>query len=269
MRRHIIVLPALLLLFNILVPEAFAMSRTEEVAGIYHPTVTEVVGVVSIKGNKYTAWEEAREGMLLLTGDTLRTGKDSRARISFPSGELEIYETTIVVIPDIDVKERKKDIKEVFVEEGKTLFSINPLGVERGFQFRTRDILGGVKGTIFSVSYVEDGTSVNVYRGVVEVSDLKESQHEEVILTAGKSLRVAGRAGLEEIKDFDPTQALENYRKNIPPGLSDKGLPADSNANISNKGVRKRGNKDAVSPDADSDSHKDDNNEDDQGEDEK
>ena len=248
---------------------AAAMSAADDAASIYHPTITEVEGAVSVKGEKQRAWEEAREGMLLLSGDTLRTGKDSRARISFPSGDLEIYETTVVVIPDIDVQERKKDIKEVYIEEGKTLFNINPLGVERGFEFKTRNIQGGVKGTVFSVSYVEGGTSVNVYRGVVSISGLDRSRGQGVDLKAGKSVRITDRTGMGKVRDFDPSVAIEDYQNNMPPGLDEKGLPADYRANISNKGVRKRGNEKVVSPDNDTEPDKDVDNDDSLGEDEK
>ena len=218
-----------------------AMSSADGAPEAFHPTITEVKGQVEVKSIKYPVWEEVQEGMLLLTGDILRTKKGGFARIEFASGIIELYETTVMVIPSIGVQDRKKYIQEVIVDEGKALFDINPLGVERGFEFRTKNIQGGVKGTIFTVSYLEGGTSVNVYRGVVQVSDLEGSENTQVELVAGNSVRVEKRTDFRAVQKFDPELTLDNYRNNIPPGLDGKGFPADNNANPGNNGVRKRG----------------------------
>ena len=218
-----------------------AMSSGEEPGQVFHPQIRETSGPVMVKGEKYSIWEPVEEGMLLLTGDILRTEKGGFARIEFASGIIEIYETTVMVIPSIGVQDRKKDIQEVIIEEGNLLFDINPLGVERGFEFRTKNIQGGVKGTLFTVSYLNGGTAVNVYRGVVEISDLQASRETQVKLTAGKAVRVEKRTDFKVVRGFDPEIALENYKYNIPPGLDGKGAPADYNANPGNKGVRKRG----------------------------
>ncbi|MCJ7499831.1 FecR family protein [bacterium] len=227
-----------------------AMSGSEELGQAYHPQIRETRGSVMVKGAKYNIWEPAERGMLLLAGDILRTEKGGFARIEFASGIIELYETTVMVIPSIGVQDRKKDIQEVSIEEGKALFDINPLGVERGFEFRTKNIQGGVKGTMFTVSYLEEGTSVNVYRGVVRVSDLERSESSQVELLAGNTVRVEKRTDFRAVQKFDPELAIENYRNNIPPGLDGKGFPADYNANPGNKGVRKRGAGKAGSYDA-------------------
>ena len=219
----------------------WAMSSSEEPGQAYHPQIRETRGSVMVKGAKYNIWEPAERGMLLLAGDILRTEKGGFARIEFASGIIELYETTVLAIPSIGVQDRKKDIQEVIIEEGKTFFDINPLGVERGFEFRTKNIQGGVKGTMFTVSYLEGGTSVNVYRGVVQVSDLVGSEDTQVELLPGKRVRVEKRTDFRAVQKFDPELAIENYSNNIPPGLDGKGLPADFNANPNNPGVRDRG----------------------------
>jgi len=67
MRCPNIALTILLLVLLCMPAGAGAMSGSEDATGIYHPTVISVDGVVSVKGQKYKAWEEAREGMLLLS----------------------------------------------------------------------------------------------------------------------------------------------------------------------------------------------------------
>ena len=191
-----------------------AMSSGEEPGQVYHPQIRETRGPVMVKGAKYSIWEPAEEGMLLLSGDVLRTEKKGFARIEFASGIIELYETTVMVIPSVGIQERKKDFREVVIQEGNVLFDINPLGVERGFEFRTKNVQGGVKGTMFTVSYLEGGTSVNVYRGVVQVSDLEGSEDTQVELVAGNSVRVEKRADFKVVREFDPDLALEEYSYN-------------------------------------------------------
>lgn len=220
---------------------AMAMSSADEQVDIFYPQIVETSGPVKVKGVKYEIWEPAEEGMLLLAGDMLKTGEGGYATIEFPSGTVELYETTVMVIPSIGVKDRKKDIREIAVEEGNVLFDINPLGVERGFEFRTKNVQGGVKGTVFTVSYIDEGTTVNVYRGVVQVSDLLGTEETLVDLKAGESLRVEGQADFQDVTRFDADTALADYSYNVPPGLDGKGLPADYNANPDNNGVRDRG----------------------------
>jgi hypothetical protein len=218
-----------------------AMSEAVETKEVYHPQIRKTSGPVTVKGVKYAIWEPAAEGMLLLAGDVLKTEKDGYAVIEFASGTVEIFETTVVVIPSVGSYDRKKDIREVFVEEGNTFFDINHLGVEKGFEFRTRNVQGGVKGTMFTVGYREGRTSVGVYRGVVQVSDLEGSVETMVDLNAGDSLSVVEKEDFKDIEQFDPDEALENYSYNVPPGLDGSDVPSDFNANPDNNGVRDRG----------------------------
>jgi len=251
------------------------MSSAEEPGEVFHPQIREIRGPVMVKGAKYSIWEPAEAGMLLLSGDVLRTEKGGFARVEFASGIIELYETTVMVIPSIGVQDRKKDIQEVIVQEGKTLFDINPLGVQKGFQFRTKNVQGGVKGTLFTVSYLNDGTAVNVYRGEVFVSDLEGTPGTMKSLDKGKALRVNHDSGFSNVKRFDPESALEDYKYNIPPSLDGKGLPADYNANPRNKGIRNRGtgksgssSGDSVNDQGDNDQGDGDKGGNDQGEDE-
>lgn len=208
----------------------------------YHPLITAVEGIVKVKGTQFSVWEPAQVGTLLLSGDIVRTEAESRAEIQFLSGKVQLYENSVMIIPSIGVQLRKKDIEEVIVQDGSALFDINPLGVEREFEFRTKNVQGGVKGTMFTVTYMDQTTSVNVYDGVVEVSDTERNDDSKVKLNKGDSLMVEDSSGFGKVKGFDPSFALEQYENNIPPGLVGKGLPSDYRSSSSNKGKRIRGN---------------------------
>jgi hypothetical protein len=241
MRQVRMLLVLLLTSFLSLPATLLAMSQATEPEPFHHPQVVETRGPVMVKGERYFLWEPAEKGLLLLSGDVLRTEEGGFATLRFASGKVDIYENTVIVIPSIGVYSRNKDIREVVIDEGKTFFDINPTGVDKGFQFRTRNVQGGVKGTLFTVSYLNGGTAVNVYRGEVFLSDREGSPRTMTSLNKGDSLRVEEDSVFTGVKRFDPGQALEGYNYNTPPGLDDKGLPADYNANPSNRGIRDRG----------------------------
>ncbi len=207
----------------------------------YHPLITALDGTVKVKGIKYGIWEPAEVGTLLLSGDIVKTGSDSMAEVQFISGKVQLYENSVMIIPSIGVQLRKKDIEEIVVQDGSVFFDINPMGVMREFEFRTKNVQGGVKGTMFTVTYMDQTTSVNVYDGVVEVSDAERNDDSKVRLIKGNSLMVEESSGFGKVKNFDPSSALEQYKYNISPGLVGKGVPSDYRADPSNKGKRIRG----------------------------
>jgi len=215
-----------------------------ETSSAFHPVITGIEGSVKVMGLKYSLWEPATEGTLLLSGDMVKTGWGSRAEVRFLSGTVQLYENSLLVIPSIGVQDRKKDIQEIVVEEGDVLFDINPMGVERQFEFRTRNIQGGVKGTVFTVSYVHDGTTVNVYEGTVWISEPGRERVNLKVLEAGDAIRIeSSRDFSSDVRGFDPDYNIEDYSYSVPPGLdSQSRLPADYNADPDNNGVRTRGN---------------------------
>lgn len=212
----------------------------------YHPVITMLEGSVKVMGEKYGVWEPAEVGLLLLSGDVVKTDRGSSAEIQFLSGKVRIYENSMLVVPSIGVQDRKKDIQDIVVDEGDVLFDINPLGLQKHFEFRTKNVQGGVKGTVFMVSYVNDGTTVSVYRGTVWVSGLGEAKAMMKVLKAGQAIRFdTGDEDFNDIREFDPDdsciQDYQDYTYNAPPGLDDQDrVPSDSNANEDNNGVRTR-----------------------------
>jgi hypothetical protein len=208
---------------------------------VYHPLITHIDGTVQVMGKNHSVWEPAEVGTLLLSGDIVKTGADANAEIMFMSGKVQLYQNSVLIIPSTGVQTRKKDIKEIIVENGSALFEINPVGVKREFEFKTRNVQGGVKGTKFTVSYLDNGTSVTVYRGKVVVSDLDRSEGTKRDLRGGMALRVEDEGPFDKPRGFDPDFNIDDYKYKVPPGLDSVGLPADYSANPDNKGVRDRG----------------------------
>jgi hypothetical protein len=221
------------------------LRAQEQSLAAFHPVISSLEGRVEILGTKYSIWEPATVGMLLLSGDTIRTTGGSSAEIQFLSGKVRLYENSVLIIPSIGIQDRKKDVQDMVLEEGNVLFDINPLGVRRQFEFRTKNIQGGVKGTVFNVRYLNDGTTVSVLEGTVWVSAPDRSSGKVKVLKAGKSLRVEKNEKLEDALESDCSTSVDDYDYNVPSGLISKdSVPSDFNANPDNNGVRSRPSKD-------------------------
>ena len=146
-----------------------AMSRTGPVH-FSHPLVSYVTGDVAVKGRGPSVWEPVEKGTLLLSGDEIRTESNGRAQIRFASGTIELYEGTEIQIPTTGNLERRKDIRDVMVKKGRVLVDIGVTEDEGAFRFRTPNAHGLARGSMITVSYLEAGTAVNVYRGEARVS---------------------------------------------------------------------------------------------------
>ncbi len=105
-------------------------------------------------------WEKY-DGTVLKTGDQVRTGKSSRARIAYLDGyQIILGSATIVTIEDAD-----DHIFELLLGKIK-------LSVQKRFEIRTPSFAMAIRGTEFTVSADEDGTTtVMVLDGSVEVQD--------------------------------------------------------------------------------------------------
>ena len=142
MKKYIIKLSILTAL--LLLPQVVYAGDTKGDGSdrVYHPLITHIDGTVQVMGKNHSVWEPAEVGTLLLSGDIVKTGADANAEIMFMSGKIQLYQNSVLIIPSTGVQNRKKDIKEIIVENGSALFEINPVGVRREFEFKTRNVQG-------------------------------------------------------------------------------------------------------------------------------
>jgi len=203
----------------------YAMSRKPPVFNS-HPLVSHASGDVLVRSQGESAWEPVERGTLLLSGDVLRTGSKGRARIRFTSGSMELYEETEIRIPTIGKQERRKDIREVVVTAGRALLDIAVKEEGGSFLYRTGNAWGQTRKSLFTVSYLRDGTTVNIYTGEAHASSHDGYGLRISSLVTGSSLRIEGEGESGRIIRFDPREAIEAYGKNISPMLDEvSGLP--------------------------------------------
>lgn len=182
-----------------------AMGSSEaDIKGIskFHPVIAHAQGDVKIRKEGEESWIDAGAGMLLLSGDEIVTGVDSQAVIRFASGSVRIYENSVMVVPFLGPDRQRKDIRNIFIDEGAGRFMINPRGTREGFEFRTKTVQGSVRGTDFTVKVKETFTIVVVSKGIVELSDGEGGSERTFALKRGEAAR------LDEGKVFDDISVL-------------------------------------------------------------
>jgi hypothetical protein len=203
---------------------AMAMSGKDDVPAAVHPVIREVKNDVTVKGVKYSVWEPAEERMLILSGDVIRTGDRSFARLEFLSGTAEIYKNSEVLIPSTGKMDRKKDILDMEMSYGKVRFDINPLGAQRQFTFRTGHSIGIVQGTRFVVKAGKDTTRVVVYEGSVAVTDKNGDAGARRTITRGQYMTMFENGSDSKVAYFDAAAASASLAAGIEPDVSDSGM---------------------------------------------
>jgi hypothetical protein len=121
---------------------------------------------------------------------------------------MRLYQNSVLVVPEISTdEENTSDIRHVEVDTGSGIFNILKRGRKKGFTFGTKHIIGGVKGTIFSVKTMMNWTEVAVMRGVVEIADRKNPKN-KIILRRGEKVTFWADLGFGESED-DEDEAEE------------------------------------------------------------
>lgn len=145
--------------------------------------VTDCSGEVkyfSRKDNEWAPLEKDRAGYLE-SGDTIRTGHNGRAEAYFLDGK-----GVIRLGPNSSFTLKEDTLKQQVIEffEGNIQFEAG-----RPFKVHTPTVAVAVRGTEFLLSEVKDkGTELIVFKGIVELSDLKGRK--TVIVNAGYKMNV-------------------------------------------------------------------------------
>jgi len=119
---------------------------------------------------------------LLLKGDMIQTGDNSRIEIQLPDKSYIRFEEKTQFILESASLDRKKKIRDVSIKMilGKVWAKASKLFSGRGrFAIATRTAVAGVRGTVYRMNVNEDNSAVvKVYYGEVLVSSKKKSKEQ-------------------------------------------------------------------------------------------
>lgn len=155
--------------------------------------VVSVRGDVQIGSGEPPVWRAARAGERLVPGDSIRTGRNGRAQVRLRSGDVRLYENSLLLLP----RAPEADGERVRMEHGQSLFDVLLRSVEEHFEVETPEVAVMVKGTRFAVQIDDAAASVAVYRGSVGVRRASEALEAQVPLRAGFSLSTVADAPFE------------------------------------------------------------------------
>ena len=186
-------------------------------------------GQLAYKTSGGKIWQKVSGEVHLQPGDVLRTGAQSKAELEFQGGVIRMYENTILELPKEVKQEAKKRISKKTMTQlmkGRTIFKIIKDSLERPFEVVTPSLIAGVKGTIFKV--IEEGQvkSVEVFEGLVEVSN-RERLEERVSVGKGQRtliengrfrnpLPFEGRQGWEDWDSINFIQTARDSKRDAP-----------------------------------------------------
>ena len=137
-------------------------------------TIISIEGLVDAMRRDNKIWEEAKEGMVLLEGDKIRTEAFSSVTLAFDEEEeniIEIDEDTEVVIDRLTIDRiTKGEDTTLRMGVGGVLADIGELKIDSEFEVRTPTAVAGIRGTTWKTEVSQDlHTKVTVFKGKVDV----------------------------------------------------------------------------------------------------
>lgn len=133
-------------------------------------------------------------GQSIHVADKIRTGKNTRLKISFKDSSIWLGQNTTFVVPK--PKEEKREESFLFkVLRGKVRAKVKP-GDFKDFEVATPTAVAGVRGTEFFVSAEKNESFICTLTGKVNVKKVKASKNIDVPMCAGVGVSEASNLNL-------------------------------------------------------------------------
>ena len=147
-------------------PLALLLCGTSAIAQSGPWTISEVNGSVTIVDADGA--RTAQIGTMLDSGDKVSTGEQSSAVLVRGREFVTVRQNSQIQVPE---EQRERSVIQIIQDFGRALFNIGKQP-DPHFGVETPYLAAVVKGTTFTVSVGEEGASVQVSEGAVEVSTL-------------------------------------------------------------------------------------------------
>lgn len=147
-----------------------------------------VKGDVNIQKAGKTEWLKAKEGMILVDGDTAKTGKNSAVEIAFDREKknlVRLEENSTAIL-------RGKMLKRVELPQGKIRFVVKSLKKDSSFEIKTPTVVAGARGSGGDVIARENEDTVRAQEDELFVQSFDEQGNliEEISLTEGMEVDI-------------------------------------------------------------------------------
>ncbi len=147
-----------------------------------------VKGDVNIQKAGKTEWLKAKEGMVLVDGDTAKTGKNSAVEIAFDRDKknlVRLEENSTAIL-------RGKMLKRVELPQGKIRFVVKSLKRGSSFEIKTPTVVAGARGSGGDVIARENEDTVRAQEDELFVQSFDEQGNliQEISLTEGMEVNI-------------------------------------------------------------------------------
>ena len=140
----------------------------------------------------------------------IRTAAEDSATFALTNSVIEVSPNTTMRIVAPEVL-RAGIVQRVLQQTGSSLFSVRRGSVER-FQVETPFLVSVVKGTVFNVLVHDDGATVSLYEGRLQVDSVDGGQTVEL---APGDVAFAGRDGVLRLLEIELTRAGATARDSV------------------------------------------------------
>lgn len=186
--------------------------------------ITTAKGEVTVKSSGTATWAAAAAGRQLGGGDSVRTGYRSRAEISGPSGNIRLYENTVLIVPR--EKEDSPGPGDFLLKLGAGIFQTKPSAPQPQFSVATNQVVVGIRTARATVIADEGSSAVASHFGSVTVTDVTGSLRISKIVEEGWKLSVeeppVTRGGLKQpatvtIEPYENPEAWDEWGGSFSP----------------------------------------------------
>jgi hypothetical protein len=172
-----------------------------ENGSVQRATITSIIGRVEVSPEGSGKWRSARVSMPVKAGWDLRTFVESSADIELGSGSvIKIGENAVVtlskLLSDASTGASNTSVK---VGTGKIWANVKKLTTANsGFEFETPTAVASIRGTRLGIKVDAEGTSVDVFEGLVQVREKSTGKTVSVPVN-GRAVVLMGGKGVTYI----------------------------------------------------------------------
>jgi hypothetical protein len=162
-------------------------------------TISATTGKVDVGGGEQ--WEPAAMGTGLAKANSVRTGADGHAEITFSNGSrVWLKENTLVTVEELESQVMLAQLK---IDVGSIKAKIEPLKSGQEFKVKSPACVTSVRGTEFIVAARENASQVLLLSGRVEIQNLVTNELTEML--EGHAL-VVHETGELELRELTPEE---------------------------------------------------------------
>jgi len=170
-------------------------------------TISAITGKVEVGSGEQ--WEPAATGTELAKADSVRTGTDGRAEITFSNGSrVWLKESTLVTVEELESQAMLAQLK---IDVGSIKAKIEPLASGQEFKVKSPACVTSVRGTEFIVVAQETASQVLLLSGKVEIENLVTNELTQMLEGHALVVKENGELELRELTPEEKQQLGEPW----------------------------------------------------------